>query len=199
MTYPDSYVVWDLETTGLNPQKDKILEIGAIKVVNGEKISEHSWILNHKMEIPEVITEITGISKDLVDSEGVEPEFAIDEFRKLFLDMEVPHHVTHNGLNFDIHFLKNTTGSMSSLFLRSAIDTAAIYKGRKLNMQLSDAEPFFRYARRVLDTRAPGVRFSLHVACEESGIDMTGVERHRALGDTILTNEIYKVICLTNP
>jgi DNA polymerase III alpha subunit (gram-positive type) len=198
MTYPDTYVVWDLETTGLNPQKDKILEIGALKVVKGEKVSEHSWILNHKMEIPEVITQITGITKELVDAEGVDPTYAVNEFRSLFADMEIPHHVTHNGFNFDIHFLKCTTGNMSELFVKSAIDTAALYKGKKLKINLSENESFFSYAKRVFDVKAYGVKYSVHVACEELGIDMSGVTRHRALGDTILTNEIYKTLCLTN-
>lgn len=56
------YVALDLETTGLEPSKDRIIEIGAVKVRNKEVVGEYGTLINPQMEIPDRITELTGIS-----------------------------------------------------------------------------------------------------------------------------------------
>ena len=132
----------------------------------------------------------------LVDGSVIDPEEAITNFRELFSDMPVKHHITHNGLKFDLKFLRCATGKISQSFVENAIDTAAIYKGQKLNMELSESERFLDFANRVLNTRAYGIKYSIATACEELGIDTEGITMHRALGDCILTNEIYKKLCL---
>ena len=60
------YVALDLETTGLEPSKDRIIEIGAVKVRNKEVVGEYGTLINPQMEIPDRITELTGISNDMV-------------------------------------------------------------------------------------------------------------------------------------
>ena len=54
------YVALDLETTGLEPSKDRIIEVGAVKVRDGEVIGEYGTLINPQMEIPQRITELTG-------------------------------------------------------------------------------------------------------------------------------------------
>lgn len=61
-----NFVVLDLETTGLTPKTDRILEIGAVKVVDGEIKERYSTFINPQMEIPRRITELTGITGDMV-------------------------------------------------------------------------------------------------------------------------------------
>ena len=60
-----NFVVLDLETTGLTPKTDRILEIGAVKVVDGEIKERYSTFINPQMEIPRRITELTGITGDM--------------------------------------------------------------------------------------------------------------------------------------
>lgn len=65
-TYPNSYIVFDTETTGLEPEIDKIIEIGAIKYVNNEPVDTFSALINPEQEIDPFITKLTGITnKDL--------------------------------------------------------------------------------------------------------------------------------------
>jgi len=76
------FVVIDLETTGLNPEKDQIIEIGAIKYVDGEESAFFEELVNPGRPIPEFITRLTGISDDDVkDAPRIEEIFPrLDRF-----------------------------------------------------------------------------------------------------------------------
>ena len=64
--FVSDYVVFDLETTGLDPYMDDIIEIGALKYKNDELVDEFSVLINPKKPISEVITKITGIYDKIV-------------------------------------------------------------------------------------------------------------------------------------
>ena len=66
MKIPDSYIALDLETTGLNPKQDKIIEIGAVRVENGQETGRFHMMLNPHRELEERITELTGITGDML-------------------------------------------------------------------------------------------------------------------------------------
>ena len=57
-----TFVVVDLETTGLDPEKDQIIEIGAIKFVDGVETDRIDELIDPGLPIPEFITRLTGIS-----------------------------------------------------------------------------------------------------------------------------------------
>lgn len=68
-----NYIALDLETTGLSPEADKIIEIGAVKFENGIEISRFETFVNPRVPIPERIYNITGINDDMVkDSPFIE-------------------------------------------------------------------------------------------------------------------------------
>ena len=196
-------IVWDLETTGFvdNPEA-RIIEIGAVHVKDGEIVERKSWLLNHNIEIPEVITGITNITKEMIDAEGIDPELAIREFL-IFLNKE-EYHLTHNGYRFDIPFFVKEIRRMWSflpeimhLSLERELrdfgqDSAAMYKAKKLNTTQQPIEDFKDFADRVLNTKAYGVKYNVSIACDELGIDRSQINLHRALGDVELTYEIYK-------
>jgi DNA polymerase III epsilon subunit-like protein len=201
LSYPKSYIAWDLETSGLDKNECKILEIGAIRVVDGEIMEEKSWMLNHGIEIPEVITGITGITKDIIDREGRDPGECLQEFLE-FLDPSYPN-LTHNGFRFDIPFLvtqardtismsEEEASDMLKRLNRYCIDTAVMVKANKLKEPRAWNENFIDYATRIMNIRAFGVKYNVAICCQEMQIDTKDVQQHRALGDVNLTHKIYQ-------
>ena len=61
---PDDYVVFDIETSGLNPKKDKIIEIGAIKYKDNKKIDEFSYLIDPEIKLNQI--EVTEIVMDRI-------------------------------------------------------------------------------------------------------------------------------------
>jgi len=199
--YPDSYITWDLETTGLSPVNNKIIEIGAITVKDNEIVDERSWLLNHNIEIPDVIVDITKITKEIIDSEGQDPVLCMNEFLDMLKTSSF--YLAHNGTRFDIPFLveqaahtlnfsKERRERMFKRLHASSFDTAVLIKAQKLNMQRLWNETFKEFADRVMEIRAFGVKYNIAICCEELGIDKSDVQQHRALGDVKLTHRIYQ-------
>ncbi|MDQ0148948.1 PolC-type DNA polymerase III [Eubacterium multiforme] len=120
-TLDHSYVVFDLETTGFSPKNDKIIEIGAVKIENGKIIDRFSEFVNPKRNIPYKITELTGISDDMVknsdDIETLLPKFL--EFSKGSVL------VAHNAA-FDTGFIKGNCRRLGLDFDFTILDTVPL-------------------------------------------------------------------------
>jgi len=201
--YPNTYLVWDLETTGLVKEECKILEIGCLTIIDGEIVDRRSWLLDHGVEIPEYITEITGITKDLIDKDGEDPRSSIENFLSILLSNQEHAHVTHNGLRFDIEWLAYhaaktlgwTVGEHREFIdnLNSrAIDTAVFVKAKKIDMERQWNESFYDWGMRVMNWIFKGVKYNLALTCEELGVDTSKITAHRALGDCEMTHLIYQ-------
>ena len=99
-TLDGDFVIFDIETTGFSPVKNKIIEIGAVKVSGGEIVDHFSVFVNPQVPIPYEITQLTGINDDMV----VEAE-TIEEVLPKFVDFcEGSVLVAHNA-NFDMSFI----------------------------------------------------------------------------------------------
>ncbi len=97
----EEYVVFDLETTGLKPNQDRIIEIGAVKISGGEIIDSYSTLVNPGVKITPKIASLTGIKNTDLESAPAFTEVA-EEFKE-FIDGSVL--VAHN-ISFDYGFLK---------------------------------------------------------------------------------------------
>lgn len=98
--FPEDYIVLDLETTGLNPQIDEVIEIGALKVVNNEVIDTFHSLVRPNCQIDDFITNLTGISYD--DVKDAPNIISLLPFLKRFFgDFIIAGHNVH----FDINFL----------------------------------------------------------------------------------------------
>ena len=95
------YVVVDVETTGLNPKEDEIIELGAVYVSDHEIRERFSVLLKTKREIPASVQKLTGITPELILRDGLEPEQAIRDFRKRIAD----HMLVFHNAGFDRAFL----------------------------------------------------------------------------------------------
>ncbi len=158
---PDTYIVIDLETTGLSAKLDKIIEIGAVKFVNGEEAEIFSSYVNSGVKLPERITELTGIvEEDLQDA----PEISdLLEELDTFLGDEVL--VGHNLL-FDFSFLKRAFSFQRRDFNKQGIDTLRIARTCLPQLEHKNLGDLCRYYdislkahRAVSDARATGFLF----------------------------------------
>ena len=160
---PDSYVVVDLETTGLQPAKDRILEIGAVKVENGEVKDTFCTFINPRMAIPPFIQALTGITQDMVENAPT-AEQAFYEFLDFCGDRDLMGH----NLMFDYSFLKHQAANLKLSFEKRGIDTLKI-------------------ARSVLPELESR---SLTSLCEYFQINRE--QAHRAFHDALATHEVYE-------
>ncbi len=98
----NEYVLLDLETTGLSPETDEIIEAGVIKISGGRTVAEKSRLIIAEKAVPPEITKITGITDDELKSRGVQLNEALEE---LFETIENQKVVCYNA-SFDITFLE---------------------------------------------------------------------------------------------
>lgn len=99
--YVDDYVVFDIETSGLNPHKDKIIEIGAIKYINNKKVDEFNYLIDPKVNLNDIVTKVTGLTdKDLKGQKD------ISEVLPLFLDFIKDYPIIGHNVRFDYDFIE---------------------------------------------------------------------------------------------
>lgn len=157
-----TYVVFDLETTGFSPIKDKIIEIGAVKVENGQITDKYSTFVNPKIPIPFQITQLTSITDEMVmdapDIETVLPEFLE------FADGAVL--VAHNA-GFDVGFIEQNCRYLDIAPDFTSVDTVAL-------------------ARILLPTLS---KFKLNIVAK--ALNISQEHHHRAVDDARVTAEIF--------
>ena len=117
-TVDSPFVVFDIETTGLNKEKCKIIEIGAVKIQDGEIIDRWSTFVNPKTKIPSEITNLTSITDSMVRDASVFSE-QIDDFLKFCEGCVM---VAHNA-NFDMGFMKEEAKNCGRSFNLPYLDT----------------------------------------------------------------------------
>lgn len=140
--FVDSYVVFDTETTGLDENVDKIIEIGALKYKDNVLVEEFSVLINPNIKIPEVITNITGITDEMVVQEK-----SIEDVMPLFLDFigDLPL-ICHNT-PFDIGFINASLKKLSLDVLQNqtldTIELAREYIPKAYNYKLETLKKYF--------------------------------------------------------
>ena len=117
----NSYISIDLETTGLNPKLDKIIEIGAVKVLDGKVTDTFSAYVNPGRKLDERIVELTGICQEQVD--GAEDITHIFPRLAEFLE-DMP--LLGHRILFDYSFLKKAAVNQNYTFEKKGIDTLRI-------------------------------------------------------------------------
>jgi len=115
------FVVFDLETTGLNPQSCNITEIGAVKVKNGTILDTWSSFVNPEMPIPSKISELTSITDDMV-KDAPTMDKALPAFFEFCQNAVL---VAHNT-SFDCNFLKVKCERLGLSFDYAYLDTLAL-------------------------------------------------------------------------
>ena len=159
----DDFISFDLETTGLNPDKDKITEIAACRFINGEFTEEFTTLINPGIPIPKNITALTGITNKMVE-DAPSINDALPDFMKFIGSTPL---VAQN-INFDYNFInKNLQGSNSPFSEIPLYDTLSLARG-------------FIYFYNS---------FSLGSLCDYYGIKIENA--HRASADALCTGKLF--------
>lgn len=161
----DSYVALDLETTGLNPKYARILEVGAVKVIDGKVVDTYSKIVNAKIHLSDQITRLTGITEEMM-LQGEEIETVIVEL----IDFCEDYVLLGHNIQFDYSFIKKAAINHKLTFEKKAIDTLKLA----------------RLLLPYLEKR------SLEYLCEYYHIEH--VNKHRAYYDALATSELYQLL-----
>lgn len=161
--FVDDYVLVDIETTGLSPVEDEIIEIGAIKVKDNKMVDTYSQLIKIDRILPEFITNLTGITDEMLQT-GKMPDIVLNEF----VDFVGTNVIIGHNVNFDLGFLIN--------------------KCKKyLNYNLSnDYIDTLYMARRLVPN---SVNYKLGTLAKLFNISYAGA--HRGLKDVEITYEVY--------
>ena len=127
--FEDEMVVFDIETTGLSNRNCKIIEIGAVKIRNGEILDRLDFFVDPEMPIPPEITELTSITEDMVKGQIKEKE-AIEKFLDFAGDSLL---IAHNA-NFDVGFIRIAAERHGIPFENTYLDTVGL--SRYVNPEL---------------------------------------------------------------
>ena len=119
--FDGTFICFDIETTGLSAARDKITEIGAVKVENGVITDTFSTFANPEMPIPQKITQLTGITDNMVKDAPSQSE-AVSAFLEFAGDNVL---VAHNA-PFDTSFIAKACEDMGREYNYTSIDTVAI-------------------------------------------------------------------------
>jgi DNA polymerase III epsilon subunit family exonuclease len=160
-----TYVVFDIETTGLDVFRDRIIEIGAVKVIDGQVVDEFEELINPMVDIPRKITQITGIDNNLLLDADF-PGVVLIKFLNFIQDADFI--IGHNAKKFDYPFLVNE-------YKRNGIPFDGVIC----------KDTMFEAIKKL----GRGRRFSLKSLCEEFGI--RNKRAHRALSDVYATHELF--------
>ena len=133
MTENLRFIYLDTETTGLNPKKDKIIELAMVVVEDDVIIKEYDEFINHHEKISEEVTELTGISNEILEKEGIsEVQVMWDIFDLWKPGTVIIAHNTQFDLSFVYELLKRYTRFAYNIIQKCYyIDTLTIVKDRK--------------------------------------------------------------------
>jgi len=160
--FDGSFVVFDLETTGLEANKEEIIEIGACKIVNGRIDEIFSTFVKPSKSIPKEITELTGINDEMV-ADAPTINYVMPDFYKFCYGSSL---VAHN-IAFDISFIHAISKKLSYNFDNENIDTIEM-------------------AKKLL----PGLKnYKLGTVVEKLGIILENA--HRAVHDATATAKVF--------
>jgi DNA polymerase-3 subunit alpha (Gram-positive type) len=160
------FVVFDIETTGLNPKNDNIIEIGAVKISNRKVVDSFSTFIHIDKKLPGKIIELTSITDDMLQGQ---PE--IDEALPAFLNFAKGSVLVAHNAKFDLGFIKEKAKALSfENYNPPVLDT----------LELSKAL--------IKDVK----NYRLNILTKKLGISL--INHHRAVDDANATGQLLIIL-----
>ena len=169
------YVIYDTETTGLDALNNDVIEIGAFKIKNGIVVEKFSSFCKPKMAIPKFITEINGITDEMV-ADAEPPAVVIPEFKAFCEDLPL---LAYN-LPFDFKFVcavDDFTEPSDRYGLDVLTMARQILGGKTVNHKLGTVADYF------------------HINIQIATKDNHNRNYHSALYDAMVTKRVYEELC----
>ena len=161
-TLDDTFVVFDIETTGFSAAEDRIIEIGAVKITDGAIVDRFSTFVNPEVPIPFEIQQLTHITDDMVLEAP-----KIEEALPAFLDFVGESALVAHNAGFDVGFIEQNCVRLGRSRTFTSVDTVGL-------------------ARVLLPTLS---KYKLNIVAKALNISLEN--HHRAVDDTAATAEIY--------
>ncbi len=161
----EEYVVIDIETTGLSLQHDAIIEVAAIRIVEGVVKSVFSELINFGGNIPDEVVLLTGLSSEMLIREGKDLQRVMEDFLKYVGKSKI---IGHN-IAFDMKFIHRDCG-ISGLPIISNTVEDTVNLARKHGVGCDN--------------------YKLETVAKSLGVEVG--DRHRALSDCYLTYNVYE-------
>lgn len=161
-TFEDTYVIFDLETTGLNPKHDKIIEIGAVKIEKGQMTETFTALIDPHEPLSEKIRSITGI-----EDEQLSGQPSIEEILPRFLEFVGDSVLVAHNAAFDTGFVREACRKTGVVYEKTSVDTLGLSR-----LMLKDLK-----------------RHRLNMVAKHLGVKLEN--HHRALEDASATAEVW--------
>lgn len=161
-TIDDSFVVFDIETTGLSSINDSIIEIGAVKIKDCQIVDTFETFVNPQIHISSFITKLTGITDDMVKRYP-----PIDEVLPKFLDFIKGSTLVAHNANFDVTFIKTKAKNLGIEVDNPVLDTLELSRHMYENLK----------------------NYKLDTVAQHLGVSLEN--HHRAVDDARATAEIF--------
>lgn len=166
-----NYVIIDFETTGLNPKTDRIIEVGALKVANGEIVDKYSTYVNPMKHITKKVTDLNGISDATVSDAPLENDIILELCE--FLSSEI---LVGYNINFDLTFLNAATERHGIGFIPGCtVDVLKLVRSSDLNLENHKLETVMKL------------------------IEPDFIQKHQAIEDCYSTKKILDYIGINKP
>lgn len=165
MSIINDYVSIDIETTGLDPKKDRIIEIGAVRVRDGNILEIKNWLINPRCELSDFIKDLTKINEEMLADAPFIDEVILEVIEFCKEDIIIGHNIM-----MDYSFLKRNAVNRRLSFEKSGIDTLKLAR-----VIFADME-----------------KKNLGFLCDALGISMEN--KHRAADDALATVKLFELM-----
>jgi len=188
------FVVFDTETTGFTPYSDQMIEIGAVKIKNGEIVDRFDELINPLRKLPQKIVELTNITDEMLEGCDTE-ENVTKRFKEFILDLPM---VAHNA-KFDIGFISASYNKYNlGEFTNTVLDTMSMarmlypnWKNHKLSTLVKQLEvPWDEDAHHRADYDSEGTAIGFYKMCKT--LYNRNIETTQKLYDSVDLEELLK-------